>query len=147
MTKTGPNYTSHVVSECQGFGRVSRRILSQTFSVHLRLFPSVPRPSTLFFLIILFFSVLFCCVRTIPFLYHTSVFVHLILSTFHIRIRSDPSEFRPHFILFPLLFSYNPYQPNHVAPRPLIVFCLLLSYVPFWPYCSVTYKLWQAVVV
>ena len=51
------------------------------------------------------------------------------------------------FILFPLLFGYNPYQPNPIAPRPLIVFCPLLSYDPFHPYCSDMYKLQQAVVV
>ena len=40
---------------------------SLSISVHLCLFPSVPRPSTLFLLTILFFSVPFCriCVRTI----------------------------------------------------------------------------------
>ena len=39
---------------------------SHSVSVRLRLFPSVPRPSTLFFPTILFFSVPFCCVRTFP---------------------------------------------------------------------------------
>ena len=57
--------------------------------------------------------------------YYTSVSVCLILSTFHIRIQSNPSKFRPRVILLLLLFGYNPYQPNPIAPRPLIVFCLL----------------------
>ena len=34
------------------------------------------------------------------------------------------------FILLLLLFSCNPYQPNPIAPRFLIVFCSLLSYDP-----------------
>ena len=120
---------------------------SPSVSIRLRLFLSVPRPSTLFFPTILFFSVPFRCVCNFPYPCYTSVSVRLILSTFHIRIRSDLSEFRPHFTLFPLLFGYNPYQPNPVAPRPLIAFSLLLYYVPFRPYCSVMYKLRQAVVV
>ena len=113
---------------------------SLSVSVRLCLFPSVPRPSTLFFPTILFFSVPFCCVHTFPRPYYTSVSVRLILSAFHIRIRPDLSEFRPCFILFLLLFGYNPYQPNPVTLRPFIVFCLLLYYVPFRPYCSVMYN-------
>ena len=93
---------------------------SPSVSVRLRLFPSVPRPSTLFFPTILFFSVPFRCIRTFPRPYYTSISVRLILSTFHIRIRSNLSEFQPRFILFPLLFGYNPYQPNPVALWPLV---------------------------
>ena len=37
------------------------------------------------------------------------------------------------FILLLLLFGYNPYQPNPIAPRFLIVFCSLLCYDPFVP--------------
>ena len=96
---------------------------SPSVSVRLRLFPSVLRPSITFFLL------------SDPFSSHplsVLCFRHfrLILSAFHIRIRPVFSEFRPRFIVFPLLFGYNPYQPNPVAPRPLIVFCLLLYYVP-----------------
>ena len=95
---------------------------SPSISVRLRLFPSVLRPSITFFPTILSFSVPFSPIR-----------VHVMFPSspshpfqaFHIRIRPVFSEFRPRFILLPLLFGYNPYQPNPIAPRSL------LSSVPY----------------
>ena len=66
---------------------MSRRISSQTFSVCLRLFPSVPHPSTLFLLTILFFSVPFCRIRVRTVLPFPSV-LSFQLST----LRSDPTS-------------------------------------------------------
>ena len=57
--------------------------------------------------------------------------IRLILSAFHIRIRPVSVSSDLAFMLFLLLFGYNPYQPNPIAPRFLIVFCPLLSYDPF----------------
>ena len=97
-----------------------------SISVYSRPFPVLLHYSFLLFQS-LFFSVPFRCVRTIPSPHHTSVSVCLILSIFHIRIRSNPSEFQLRFILLPLLFGYNPYQPNPVVLRPLIVLCSVLT--------------------
>ena len=99
---------------------------SPSVSVRLRLFLSILRPSITFFPTILSFSVPFRPIRV-------RVMFRLILSVFHIRIRLVFSEFRPRFILLPLLFGYNPYQPNPIIPRFLIIFCSLLFYDPFVP--------------
>ena len=104
-------------------GAVLRRICSRTFSFRLRPSPSVPVRSPPFYYVLPYYSVLLrplLCFR----------FIRPILSAFHIRIRPVFSEFRPRFILLPLLFGYNPYQPNPIAPRSLIYFCSLLSYDP-----------------
>ena len=115
-------------------GALSRRILSWTFSVRLRPSLSIPVRSPSFYTIPSYYSILLRPFLSHPSPYYTSVSIRLILSAFHIRIWPDLSELRPRFILFPLLFGYNPYQPNPIALRPFIVFCLLLSYDSFHPY-------------
>ena len=102
---------------------------SLSISIHLRPFPSVLRPSITFFPTILPFSVPF--VASVPVL--CFCLFRLILSAFHIRIRPGSVSSDLAFILFLLLFGYNPYQPNPIALRFLIVFCSLLSYDPFVP--------------
>ena len=52
----------------------------------------------------------------------------LILSVFHIRIRPVLVSSDLAFMLSLLLFGYNPYQPNPIVPRFLIIFCSLLFY-------------------
>ena len=115
--------------------KMLRRICSRTFSVRLRPFPSVLRPSMMFLPAILSFS--------IPFLLHPCPYYVSVLSVSSFQLStlgSDPFSVSSDlaFILFLLLFSYNPYQPNPIAPRFLIVFCSLLSYdlfVPIVPIC------------
>ena len=104
-----------------------RRICSRTFSVRLCLFPSVLRPSILFLPTILSFSVP-SLLHPCP--YYVSVYS---VSSFQLStLGSDPFSVSSDlaFILLLLLFGYNPYQPNPIAPRFLIVFCPLLSYDP-----------------
>ena len=67
--------------------KLSRRISSRTFSVRLRLFLSVPRPSTLFLPTILFFSVPFCRIRICTILPFPSV-----LSFQPSTLGSDPTS-------------------------------------------------------
>ena len=121
-----------------------RRISSRTFSVCLRLSPSVPVCSPPFYPILPYYSVVLRPLLSHPCPYYVSVpsFQPSTLGSDPFSVSSDLA-----FILFPLLFSYNPYQPNPIAPRSLIVFCLLLFYDPFHPYCSDMYKLQQALVV
>ena len=47
----------------------------------------------------------------------------LILSVFHIRIRPVLVSSDLAFMLSLLLFGCNPYQPNPIVPRFLIIFC------------------------
>ena len=98
--------------------------------------PSVSICSRLFSALLSHSFLLFCPSPS-PFVASVSVlcFRHfrLILSAFHIRIRPVLVSSDLAFILLLLLFGYNPYQPNPIAPRFLIVFCSLLSYDPFVP--------------
>ena len=103
---------------------------SLSISVRLCLFPSVLRPSIMFLPAILSFSV--------PFLLHPCPYYVSVLSVSSFQLSTLGSDLFPvssdlAFILFLLLFGYNPYQPNPIAPRFLIVFCSLLSYDPFVP--------------
>ena len=112
------------------FAAVLRRICSWTFSVGLRRSPSVPNRSPPFYSVPSYYSVLLHPLLLHPCPYCVSV---LSVSSFQLStLGSDPflvsSDLT--FILLPLLFSYNPYQPNPIAPRFLIVFCPLLSYDP-----------------
>ena len=105
-----------------------RRIYSRTFSVRLHPSPSVPIHSPPFYFILPYYSVLLHPLLLHPCPYYVSVpsvpsFQPSTLGSDPFSVSSDLA-----FILFPLLFGYNPYQPNPIAPRSLIVFCLLLSY-------------------
>ena len=100
---------------------------SPSVSIRLRLFPSVLHPSIMFLPAILSFSV--------PFLLHPCSYYVSVLSVSSFQLStlgSDPFSVSSDlaFILFLLLFGYNPYQPNPIALRFLIVFCPLLSYDP-----------------
>ena len=53
----------------------------------------------------------------------------LILSAFHIRIRPVLVSSDLAFMLSLLLFGYNPYQPNPIAPRFLlssVLYCFMI---------------------
>ena len=108
--------------------------------------PSVSICSHPFSALLLCSSLLFCPSPSLlphPCPYYVSV---LSVSSFQLStLGSDPFSVISDlaFILLPLLFGCNPYQPNPIAPRSLIVFC---------PYClmirsSLLYKLQQALVV
>ena len=116
----------------QGFGLkgeiLSRKNSSRTFSVRLCPSLSVPVRSPPFYSVPSYYSVLLHPLLLHPCLYYVSV---PSVSSFQIStLGSDPFSvsFDLAFILFPLLFGYNPYQPNPIAPRLVIVFCPLLSY-------------------
>ena len=96
-----------------------RRICSRTFSVRLRLFSALLLCSFLLFCpspSLLIASVSVLCFRLF----------RLILSAFHIRIRPVSVSSDLAFILFLLPFGYNPYQPNPITPRFLIVSVLIV---------------------
>ena len=66
---------------------------------------------------------------SVPFLLHPCPYYVSVYSVSSFQLStlgSDRSDLA--FMLFLLLFGYNPYQPNPIAPRFLIVFCPLLSY-------------------
>ena len=97
----------------------------------LRPSPSVSvcsRPFSALYSVPSYYSVYLC-----PLLLHLCPYCVSVLSVSSFQLStlgSDPflvsSDLA--FILLPLLFGYNPYQPNPIAPRFLIVFCPLLSY-------------------
>ena len=103
---------------------LSRRISSRTFSVCLRLFLSVPCPSTLFLLTILFFSVPFCCIRVCTILPFPSV-LSFQLST----LGSDPTSVS--FNLASYCFRYC-LAITPISPTPSHSDLLLCSA----PYCT-----------
>ena len=97
----------------------------------LRPSPSVPVRSPPFYYVPSYYSVLLCPLLLHQCPYYVSV---LSVSSFQLStLGSDPFSVSSDlaFILLLLLFGYNPYQPNPIAPRFLIVFCSLLSYDPF----------------
>ena len=116
---------------CPNLLLLLRRICFRTFSVRLRPSPSVPVRSPPFYHILSYYLILLRPLSSHPCPCYVSVISVSSFSAFHIRIRPVFSEFRPRFIVFPLLFGYNPYQPNPIAPRFLIIFCSLLFYDPF----------------
>ena len=99
-----------------------RRFCSRTFSVRLRPSPSVPVCSPPFYHILSYYSVLLR-----PLLSHPcpcSLSVISVSSFQSSTLGSDPlvsSDLA--FMLSLLLFGYNPFQPNPIVPRFLIIFC------------------------
>ena len=113
--------------------QVLRRICSRTFSVRLHPSPSVPVCSPPFYYVLPYYSILLRPLLSHPCLCYVSVYS---ISSFQpSTLGSDPFSVSSDlaFMLFLLLFGYNPYQPNSIAPHFLIVFCSLLSYDPFVP--------------
>ena len=106
-----------------GCNRLLRRFCSRTFSVRLRPSPSVPVRSPPFYHILSYYSVLLCPLLSHP--YPCSLSVISVSSFQPSTLGSDPflvsSDLA--FMLFLLLFGYNPYQPNPIVPRFLIIFC------------------------
>ena len=104
-------------------GFLLTRICSRTFTVHLRPSPSVPVCSPSFYPILPYYSVLLHPLLSHPCPYYVSV---LPVPSFQLStLGSDPflvsSDLA--FMLSLLLFGYNPYQPNPIVPRFLIIFC------------------------
>ena len=85
-----------------------RRICSRTFSVRLRLFSALLLCSSL-----LFYP------SPSPFVPSMSV---LCFRHFRLILRPVLVSFDLTFMIFLLLFGYNPYQPNSIVPRFLIIF-------------------------
>ena len=100
-----------------------RRIRSRTFSVRLRPSPSVPVHSPPFYYVLPYYCILLRPLLSHPCPCYVSVISISSFSAFHIRIRPVLVSSDLAFILFILLFGYNPYQPNPIVPRFLIIFC------------------------
>ena len=96
---------------------VLRRFCSQTFSVRLHPSPSVPVRSPPFYHILSYYSVLLRPLLSHP--YPCSLSVISVSSFQPSTLGSDPflvsSDLA--FMLFLLLFGYNPYQPNLLKRR------------------------------
>ena len=89
----------------------------------LHLSPSVPVRSPPFYYVPSYYSVLLHPLLLHPCPYYVSV---LSVSSFQLStLGSDPFSVSSDltFILLLLLFGYNPYQPNPIVPRFLIIFC------------------------
>ena len=112
--------------EIQGIslsGVVLRRFCSRTFSVRLRPSPSVPVCSPPFYYVLPYYSILLRPFSSHPCPCYVSVISVSSFSAFHIRIRPVLVSSDLAFMLSLLLFGYNPYQPNPIVPRFLIIFC------------------------
>ena len=119
--------------------RLLRRICSRTFSVRLR--PFLP-----FYYVLPYYSILLSPLLSHPCpcyvsVYSVSSFQPSTLGSDQFSVSSNLA-----FMLFLLLFGYNPYQPNPIAPRFLLSSVLYCHMIRRF-YCSNMYKLRQALVV